>query len=495
MSSAAEAQSCDIIQGNPDFYGLGIRVGVYLQWISSWISLRVDPLSAQTVYDVNSVFVFAILVATMIASLDENPTIQPIETHIMLQFALGFFATTLSTFGIRLYFLRPNSTAALREQLKESIVVFREIRASLPKPTSFKDHFKLASGRLSSPLKIPMRAFSPIKPYHLSWSGVMWRTTTLTMIAVMNVWLWFGPHQNYRLPGQDCDPPFVFMFSKQQLSGSIVGFFKAVSILIAIIVFPPFTLLFQLTALLLQRMLMALYRDMLHYVLPEAPERLRQSLDRVNSILNKNQIRFPMFDSFSTSVKPAIMPQFRGIFDFVEFISKPGEETFRFSDMLKLMVSLGSGKVDHQYAMMQAEKRETPHMKEANYLERQFSFLWNNLIFLSITWFILSIEFTLAWNNIQGINGIDSTGQLVPFVIGCVSAAQVLKKVVLLGLAKKYEDWADTTLEVSMDLSSKQEIFRIHLEEKDRQPQEEGLTSRKTTMRGDQEAGKDRDRT
>ncbi|KAI2632507.1 hypothetical protein GGS26DRAFT_79607 [Hypomontagnella submonticulosa] len=407
MSSGAETQSCDVIQGNPDLYGLGIRIGVYLQWISAWINLLVDPLSAQAVYDVNSVFVFAILVATMIASLDGNPTIQPIETHIMLQFALGFFATTLSTFGVRLYFLRPASIALLRKQLKESAAAFKEMRASTLKPMTFKDRFILAA---AFPSCIPMHAFSPIKPYHLSWSGVVWRTTTVAMIAAMNVWLWFAPHSNYRLPGQDCDPPFVFMFSKQQLSGSIVGFFKAVSVLIAIVIFPPFTLLFQLTSLLLQHILIALYRDILHYIIPEAPERLRQSLDRVNSILNKKRIRFgglterfSMFDSFSPSFNPIMMPQFRGIFDYVEFISKPGEETFRFSDILKLMVSLGSGKVDQQYAAMQAEKTVTPHRKETSYLERRFSLLWNNLILPSITWFILSIEFTLAWNNIQDI--------------------------------------------------------------------------------------------
>lgn len=71
-----------------------------------------------------------------------------------------------------------------------------------------------------------------------------------------------------------------------------------------------------------------------------------------------------------------------------------------------------------------------------SYLEYYTSLFWNAFTIISIAWFILSIEFTLSWNNIQGVNSIDNTGQLIPFVIGCVSTVQVIKKVTLLLLAK-----------------------------------------------------------
>lgn len=54
----------------------------------------------------------------------------------------------------------------------------------------------------------------------------------------------------------------------------------------------------------------------------------------------------------------------------------------------------------------------------------------------AIAWFILSIEFTLRWNDIRGVHSINNTGQLIPFVIGCVNASQVIKKAMLLVLAK-----------------------------------------------------------
>ncbi|OTB01056.1 hypothetical protein M426DRAFT_26041 [Hypoxylon sp. CI-4A] len=173
MLSTPEPLGCEVIQGNPDFYGLGIRISVYLQWVTTWINFVVDPQSAQAAYDINSVFVFALLVATMIATLAEEPTIQPVETHIMLQFVLGFFVTTLSTFGLRY-------PASSSEQLP------------------------------------------------------------VCMLVATNIWLWFASQSNYRLAGQTCDPPFIFTFSKQQLSGPIVNFCKAVSIIIAVVVYPPF---------------------------------------------------------------------------------------------------------------------------------------------------------------------------------------------------------------------------------------------------------------
>ena len=48
----------------------------------------------------------------------------------------------------------------------------------------------------------------------------------------------------------------------------------------------------------------------------------------------------------------------------------------------------------------------------------------------------MSIELTIRWNDILGVNTVDSTGQLIPLIMGCVSASQVLKKVILLALGK-----------------------------------------------------------
>lgn len=466
-----EVSGCETIEGQPDFYGLGIRIGVYLQWVSAWINLLIDPESAQSVYDVNSVFVFSILVATMIATLGSSPSIQPIETHIMLQFALGFFVTTLSTFGLRLHFFRPASIVELGGCLGASM---KALRVSIRKPVSPIDWFYLVIG---TPI-LPLNVFSPLKPRQLSWSGVVWRTSTMCIVAAVNIWLWWVSQPNYRLPGQACDPPFIFMFSKQQLSGPIVGFCKAVAIIIAIVVFPPFWILFQLVIQLHTQAVLALYRDIMHSVTPDAPQHLSRSLNRINSLLDRKGIALPVpsqLRSMSGGFDPMLgssptsqfinfnpLSQFRSFYDFVEFMAKPSHETFRLSDVLRLMVYLGSSKFERpERVSMQGEDEKRSPQREATYLEYYTSLFWNAFTIISIAWFILSIEFTLSWNNIQGVNSIDNTGQLIPFVIGCVSTVQVIKKVTLLLLAKRYDDWADMTLEVSMNFAGQPVISKI----------------------------------
>ncbi|KAI1780855.1 hypothetical protein F4818DRAFT_397069 [Hypoxylon cercidicola] len=461
MSSVTDALSCEAIEGNPDFYGLGIRIGVYLQWISVWVSVVVDPRSAQSVYDINSVFVFAILVATMVATFADPPTIQPVETHIMLQFALGFFVTSLSTFGLRLHLLRPASVVELGERLK-----------TLQKATWASMQEKMSprwSTLLADPHVVPLKALSPFKPYYLSWSGVVWRTATVGMIAVVNIWLWFTSQPNYRFPGDSCDPPFVFMFSKQQLSGPIVGFYKAVSVIIVALIFYPFLTLLQSTLHILLIIYIALYRDLLHSTYPEASQKLEQFLDRINTLLERNGIplsgtsqRFLMNADTRPIFGHPSLPQFQNVFDFVEFITKPGWKTFPLSYLLRYMVYLGRAKVEQkQGANVQAERRDTRPRRTASTLESRVPFLWTIFVILSIAWFILSIECTLAWNNIKGVHSINNTGQLIPFVIGCVSTSQVMKNVVLLWLDKKYDDGTDWTLEASVDPMGNIEITKV----------------------------------
>jgi len=45
---------------------------------------------------------------------------------------------------------------------------------------------------------------------------------------------------------------------------------------------------------------------------------------------------------------------------------------------------------------------------------------------ICIAWAVLSVELTLAWNNITGVNTLNSTGQLIPFIIGVVGFVRLL---------------------------------------------------------------------
>ena len=92
---------CLPFNGTSDFYGLGIRVGVYLQLASSHITNTLNQEAAPANYAANSVFVFAIIVALLNAANATPSEIRPVEAWIMLQICLSFFFTTLGLFGVR----------------------------------------------------------------------------------------------------------------------------------------------------------------------------------------------------------------------------------------------------------------------------------------------------------------------------------------------------------------------------------------------------------
>ncbi|XXG97336.1 hypothetical protein Hte_003633 [Hypoxylon texense] len=455
MSSATEGPSCGAIQGNPDFYGLGIRIGVYLQWTSTWVNLFAEPQSAQQVYDINSNFVFAILVATMIASFANPPAIQPIETHIMLQFALGFFVTSLSTFGLRLHFFRSASIAELREQLLKATKAARE---HLQKSSAVDSNKQLKITPEATPedsFYLSLNEFSPLKRPYLSWSGVLWRVSIMCMIAAVNIWLWFASQPNYRLPGDTCDPPLIFIFSMPRLKGSIVGFHKTVSIIIAVIMFYLSSPLFSLTIDLLLFMIFVLYgRMLIGFSNSEAQQRAWLRLGRLSdSVFKMGVLRYiPILG-------PVLLAQSK-MFDSI-FYFLANNET---SDIFRLMVYLGRGKDQEREGVReraQAKDQDTRRQRTSDTLAKLFCCLWNTFTILSIAWFMLSIELTLKWNNVEGVNSINNTGQLIPFVIVCVSTAQVIKKVTLIWLGKKYDGWEEAELVVVMDATDFLRIRKI----------------------------------
>ena len=98
------ASTCPNFEGNSDFYGLGIRIGIYLQWFSSWISNSVSPDAAAGHHDTNTVFLCALIIATAVAFADGS--LQLAEKYILLLLSSGFFCTVLSIRGMRLRFLR-----------------------------------------------------------------------------------------------------------------------------------------------------------------------------------------------------------------------------------------------------------------------------------------------------------------------------------------------------------------------------------------------------
>lgn len=418
--------TCAPFEGNSDFYGLGIRVGVYLQWISSWISLLLDPESAQATFDSNSVFVFAIAIATVIAA---RQGAAAIEMYLMLQFMLGFFVTTLSTLGVRLWFMSPDRLVILESKATEAWATglkaieglkarFREERTrrqQRPKrtwrewirPSGSRDtqtYTRAADSLLpqvpgfgcfgpagdglymafnvlhflwSLPTFMPLRTLSSLKPPGLSWSGVVWRTTIAAMVAAYNLTFWFdSPGKGAKQPPRPgCGHPYVFLFSKQRMEGPVVILGHVAAIIIAIFVFPATLILLLLTARLTVYACMFLYRDMLYMLSPNTPQTIRSALDRVNALLEKQGVPF-----IGELASPLLLMNvgFASMVDVLGFLATPKGEAIRFSDVIRLCVSLGTGKV----AVREGNGTQPAHggqmsgWKGARYVRRLFSHCW-----------------------------------------------------------------------------------------------------------------------
>ncbi|KAK4442756.1 hypothetical protein QBC34DRAFT_224391 [Podospora aff. communis PSN243] len=520
--------TCEPIQGNPDLYGIGIRIGVYLQWASAWVTFLIDAKSAQSILDTNSAFVFAVTIATIIASRRDTGHI---ELYIMLQILLGFFVTTLSSFGVRIWLMTPSRAEKLikkaheelsnygrkkkeeRMELKRAVKEARErarerrarekrakekrvekgsANTRLPlarnlgivASESSKLHWLLARILVSlahlstlfsesltssstsqvpsaaaSVAALPVNLFSALKFPELTWSGVVWRTTTLGLISVYNIMYWEEVSTGESNDPGNCEAPVVFLFSKQLLLGSVVQLGRAIAIIMIVLVGPPIYTLIWLTVKIHYFGILLLIRDIFHS--RQAPELVGAALSRINKILHQGPL--PVMEAFHnySALFPSGMVAvvaLKSSLDFLDFVStKPTGDAARFTDLLKVFVSLGMGKPSIQQApevgpaLSRADtmlRRKALH-PESSYW-RVLSLLCNVYTVLSIVWFILSIELTIRWNKIQGVNALDSTGQLIPFIIGCVSASQTVKKLILVVLAKIYPDWVDVELKVDI---------------------------------------------
>lgn len=97
-SGKPEEGSCDV-DGNPDLYGLGVRLGIYFQWLGSYLSNLLLPGEISTNLDANSIFLLALFVAVAKGSFDHS--IGSIDALVLLELSYGYFFSVLSLFGFR----------------------------------------------------------------------------------------------------------------------------------------------------------------------------------------------------------------------------------------------------------------------------------------------------------------------------------------------------------------------------------------------------------
>ncbi|EXJ76765.1 uncharacterized protein A1O5_01273 [Cladophialophora psammophila CBS 110553] len=92
--------NCSIV-GDGDFYGLGVRIGIYASWFASWVSNSFvrDPREICQSLDTNASFLFAI--AIVVATFSSSGNIRVIDALILLLLSFGYLLSVMSLWGYR----------------------------------------------------------------------------------------------------------------------------------------------------------------------------------------------------------------------------------------------------------------------------------------------------------------------------------------------------------------------------------------------------------
>lgn len=244
--------TCAPFDGNSDFYGLGIRVGVYLQVLSSWIMNSLNADATADTHDANSIFLLAIIIA--IASAASIKEIRPVEVWIMLQVCLMFPLTVLCVFGARTNFLSPASINGLLKRFRFLSTLVRiqlpNLSASASRECDLISHEIIVRGdetveHLKRPqavaqpdvavtlygilpgLNLSFKALSLLKHFTLTWTGAIWRTLILLSLVAANLWFWFT------FWDQTSCGYSIFLFDRVHPNRALAKFFQAGAVLFA----------------------------------------------------------------------------------------------------------------------------------------------------------------------------------------------------------------------------------------------------------------------
>lgn len=83
-----DTEACGFV-GDDNTYGLGIRIGIYFQWITSSIAYNFVPEEAVTMRGVNNCFQAAMFAGLLFITITKGPELYAVEAFMMLIFCMG----------------------------------------------------------------------------------------------------------------------------------------------------------------------------------------------------------------------------------------------------------------------------------------------------------------------------------------------------------------------------------------------------------------------
>lgn len=82
-----------------DYYGLGVRLGMYLTWFQAWIAFNFVPSEIQSALDANAIFLFAVILAMVRCTITD--LILQVDALILTHLGAGTIFSVISIWGYR----------------------------------------------------------------------------------------------------------------------------------------------------------------------------------------------------------------------------------------------------------------------------------------------------------------------------------------------------------------------------------------------------------
>ncbi|KPI36414.1 uncharacterized protein AB675_2971 [Cyphellophora attinorum] len=375
---------------NADFYGFGIRLGVYLQWFSSWIANTLDPDNASENHEENSIFVLAIAIALVLAFKSDELKVS--EAYILMLICTGYFAIVLSTWGIRLHLLRPGPVH-VSPMFWHGNRIDNRVRNTRFSKLPGGNTLNAMANHYLAPRQMPLSQGGSVKPTGLSWAGAVWRSLIALFVLSLNLFLWF----TYDPDIEDSDPncrPTIYFFGSQHITSGLRYFFIAVLIIFG-------TIILQL----LLQMLSVVYFLVVKCVLGPIFDVLRLGALK-NWLLDLIHRRLQLANHHG------IVPT----------------QSITYLHVRSALFALSAQKPAPGHA---------PHVHPHGHHDQGYRHSmvlvlgWHVFLLTLMALFITFIEMTIQINNIQGAFVIKSTSQLIPFVIGLVSMVNTVRQLML----------------------------------------------------------------
>ncbi|MCJ1377565.1 hypothetical protein MMC17_000660 [Xylographa soralifera] len=384
------------VDGNPDFYGLGIRIGIYLQWVTAFLSNHLLREAIDSNLITNTIFLLALFVATAVATADD--TVQTSELVVLLHLCSGFLFSILSIWGHRI-----GTADESNEKIRFPLI------------------------------------------------GSFLRLTLATALSAYGVWFWFVGRP-FHQPAGDC-ASYTFLFARLDIAGDVRYFFGIQSCLIlvvyAILFAREFLMIIAFSFLVCAETIVIAALGVWFgppVTIAEDEDRRTQSISAMNEELSSEEPRKLPWRFLSNAVKQWLRlslamgwkwangkqsagsnrPQLKfyiiPIIDVWIFLFRTWVEFWC------LVLFKRSPKIDFMPLIphplwKSATKSETKWKMSMVQMQEHYNSKYTQQViyvsnFICIIWTLISVELTLLWNDIRGVYTLDSTGQLIPFIIG-----------------------------------------------------------------------------